>query len=389
MNKLYILGLDVVANIVKYITDPRDLKSLYKADPWLFVNIFKRCVTKIYIDPEDILSVSPTVFNMCPRITSARCVIKFSTIKELKRFLNKYPDLEEACIKLSSRHTNSMFNIICDLFHTDYIDDNCYRIERYNKHHKLFEDVWIGRGKLCLSTVNVFSYLYLCSDYVTEIMVDPSFWEYNDFLMMADNMVYLDTINYPEYGFYPASSIALYNMLTINDYVKAIKSVPTAYIYDIDDELIWDEIDDFIISCAGEVFPCIETLYLPICYIGYQYLIEEFFPNLKNIGIRYVCQVKDIDIVDREIYLPGDTILLFEHIYENYLQRFEKIKVYLYLSFPNNDDRMIINRNPEYKVEISLNITSALNDYKRNIEVYNMNCKTELIRTLDDWLFQI
>ena len=130
MNELYILGMDVVAHIVSYINDPRDLKSLYVADPWLLKNILKRCVTKLYINPEDIIHVSPSVFNMCPKITSARCDIKFSSIPELKDFLDEYYDVSQICIRISSKNTNSMFTVLCDLIFSDYIEDNCcYRLE--------------------------------------------------------------------------------------------------------------------------------------------------------------------------------------------------------------------------------------------------------------------
>ena len=386
MNALYILGMDVLAHIVSYINDPRDLKSLYVVDPWLLKNILKRCVTTLYINPEDIIHVSPSVFNMCPKITSARCDIKFSSIPELKDFLDEYYDVSQICIRISSKNTNSMFTVLCDLIFSNYIEDNCcYRLERYNTNYKLLENIWIGKGKLCLSTVNIFSFIYLYNEYLTELMLDSAFWEYDEFLETIKTLPCLKTISYPEYGFYPASNLALYNMLTINDDIKTIKSIPTQYIYEIDNYIIWDEIDAFLISCVGEVFPKLETLYLPIAYLGYERIIDEIFPNLKNIGFRYICEIKDID---GEINLDENSITLFKWIYRKYFTKFKKIKVYLYLSFPNIKDRQIINRDPGLERIISLKISSFLKNYSNNIEVHNTYCKKELIRTLDDWLFE-
>ena len=100
-NSLYVLNTDVIAIIVEYLTDPRDIVSLWNSNKWLFCNIMSFVVKKFYIDPRCPVYVSLNIIDRFPRLKSIRCDVRVNTINNLIYIITKYNHIEEIYLLIS------------------------------------------------------------------------------------------------------------------------------------------------------------------------------------------------------------------------------------------------------------------------------------------------
>lgn len=387
-NDLYYLGLDIVAKIISYLQDPRDLEALYQVDPWLTKNIYKRCIKKLYIDPDQIIPIDYHILYKYPKLVSARCDIKINYKLELYDLLSK--NIKELCIRIGSSNGPSLISTINTLISSNLLALYKYRLEKYNPTEQILENVWIGCGKLAVSNTAIFSYIMLYKNYITEILLDVSLWNDANALDILATIPNLKHITYIEFGYYPCNALELYSMLNVNVKIQSIDSLMCSFDYSIDPEKIWSEIDDLILLCTGQSYPNITTLYLPLSYEIYNDNINNIFPNLTNTGCRYIYDINMLDIINTKDNTQDNRNIsnIFTNIWNNYLKCFDHIKIFLYITVSDIEVRKIFNRDPEIKEEVSQYISNMIFRYSSKIEVINTNyLNKSLIQTLDEWLF--
>ena len=394
--ELYWLGLDVIEHIVTYITDPDDLDSLYESDPWLFKNVIPRCVTKLYKHPDITYYIYGDIFKKYPRLKSIRCDYRIENIEDLDALL--VSSIENSCVRISSESQMYLLEIIDEMNLTGYLNNRAFRLEQYDPYEDVLEDVWIGRNKFCSDYGYFLPYLDIYKNNIVELLLDVSVWSNPDHTEVLATLPNLTKIYMLENGYYSYSSVELYSMLTINRNIEHIESLVSDYPYMVDPTDKWNEIEEFLSRFVRhDEYPNMKTLFLPIDLLDYIY-INNSFPNLENIGMRYIHNVyvsnnKRDDLIEDIIEDIIDDVTDDFESYYKLLKGYNNVRIYLYIVFDDIESKQFINRNIELKPIISRRIgefIESLGTKNNIIDVIDMeNQEKCVIETVDDWLFNI
>ena len=377
-NNFGVLNLDLWANIIQYLHDPRDIISLYNSNRCLFGYIIPLLVKKIYIDPSDTTYLPEWVLSRLPNLQSVRCDIRVENMLELETMIVNYPNITELTIRVSSKIGRSMFNLIAYLMCDNHLSERSYRLEKYNTENKNIEDIWIGNGKLSHGYADGYkSILILYRRYLKSLLSDAFYFndaEYNDIVASMPHLTYL---SYIDCGFHPCTSFQLQLMLISNDNLESLSFVPCDYIYEIDNTARFNHIDTFVVNLYNNdtIYDKIKTLSIPLSVNDISKL-NNIFPNLTSVGLRYIQNITELGKYDINFDL--------DIIYNKY----REITIFVYVVFDSVNIRQIINRDNKVKYDIYDKICTNLSLKYPRSNIINMNHDLpSLVLARDNWLF--
>lgn len=374
----YDLGPDVLAIIVSYLHDPRDLISLYNSDRWLFRHIMDWSVREIFTDPDTTIYLPPYVLERFTNLRSLRTDLRIEYMSDLLDIIYGYPKIKELCLRISSQTGPPLLQIAAYIM-CGNIENTYYRLEQYNPNATCFDQVWMGGNKISHGPgSHLYSFLILYRNYIESILTEGSSFCETEYVDILSEIPGLKSIYYTDCGYLPCSAEQLHLMLTINQSMKRIICVPCSYYYEIDHQIKFDEVDKFLsnLSEGDNIYDSISTLVLPIDPRDCIYL-KSVFPNLDCIGIRFIHQVTSIGFQKPDF----SDINVLKEIYNN-------ITIFVYIIFPTIEIRQEISRNPEIIPEIAISVCDMITDHCPSHHVVNMTGDLlSLMLTRDNWLF--
>ena len=168
-------------------------------------------------------------------------------------------------------------------------------------------------------------------------------------------------------------------MLTINDRIESIMCVPCEYDYRIDNKIRFEQIDEFVQELINNntIYPILTEIVIMFPH-SYVPVLEDIFPNLTHIGVRYVHLTKDITDQLLDLIWLNDLVGKYDHI-----------TLFLYVEFFTIKIRQKINRNPEIEDIILSNVYDMIKEEFPSIKIIHMTKELpSLMLAQDNWLFE-
>jgi len=198
-----------------------------------------------------------------------------------------------------------------------------------------------------------------------------------EYVEIISELDHLTQITLLDYGYSPYKSEYMCNAIKSNDRLESITTISCEYYYDVDKSHKFEEIDLFVenLKSDGETYNKIRELVLPIS-LNDILSLSDIFPSLKNVGIRWVFPVNNIDI----IYDVSE----LQNIYNMYNQ----LTVFIYIDYITVTVRQNINRHPELKQTIMSELTKTLKTAYPDIVLIDTSTSlpTHML-AIDNWLF--
>jgi len=365
-----VLNLDVIALIVEYITDIRDVISLWNTNKFLFHNVMRRYVKKIHISPSKNLFFPKTIIKRFPYLTSFRGDIRIENCEELTTISRT--KVNEMCLRISSKEGPELLYSVSILMCYGYLKNRCFRLERWNKKTHRLDHVWIGKGKISHdSLVEFYPFLIIYRKYLEQILTYGDMMRDNTYIEILLNLPKLKKIYYMDFGYSLCTNTELTMMINLNENIETIEYIPASYIYEIDNTAKFFHVDKFIsdVIISNNIYKNILEMIIPMG----QYNINNLttcFPNLKRVGIRYVHMASN------------NNITLIKSI-----NRYN-LTIFVYLVFDTEETKQENNRDPYNKFKVSNKICCEVRNIYPRANIVDMSKNLpSIVLARDNWLF--
>lgn len=408
------LNYDVIESIVKYLKDPRDIISLYMVNKNLFKTALAKTIKSVEIESTHRkyknAYFTHKLFKILPLLECVDVWININNLDDIKYIYKNYTNIKYVKFYFTDIDT-SLEDISVYVRNIGLLNNTSCKLCKYLSYSNTETTIWIDNNKFSHNMYENSKYLNIHRNYLEHILIEGISVLSQDYVENIRRIPNLKEISYTECGYLPCTSLQLNRMINSNLFFEKLECIPCTYYYDTDLYPKIKEIDYFTyhLMNSNKIYNNIKTLSLPF----YSYYIEDIadvFPNLEEIGVRYIYYVDASAIIrnNNNIHnnnnnnnnrvgndlVDNNNIDIFLDVSEGSemrtimnLSKIYRLNVYMYVIFNCVKAKQMVNRNADMKRKITMNLVGKIEYYLPNSKIYSdFHNIFELGKTKDMWL---